>query len=380
MYGRPEQDHLRKYFYYKAAADRQPISGTFELTPRCNMDCRMCYIHMSPEQVAGRERTAQQWLEMGRQCADQGMLFLLLTGGEPFLRKDLRQIYTGLKQLGLSITINTNGTLIDDHTLEWLAADPPARVNVTLYGSSNETYRRLCGHPRGYDAAVRAIDRMTEAGILVHINSSFTRLNLPDMGPILDFGKKRGLRTSATTYMFPPVRNDRDGQCDDAVRLTPEASGQARAKAECLLLEPELLQHRLQLLHASCPEQLSSEEECTRTPQEPLGCMAGRASFWIAWDGVMTPCGLMTGPSVQPFDVGFGQAWTTLVRDTAQLFLPPECASCTLRKHCMICGAVAMAETGSTHRRPEYLCRQTKAYIDQLEAEYTKHTGRSEHS
>ncbi len=369
MQNQPNQDHLRQYFYRRAAAARMPISGTFELTPRCNMSCRMCYIRM-PEDRKRQELSAAQWIDLGRSCAQQGMLFLLLTGGEPFLRKDFREIYTELKKLGLSITINTNGTLIDEKTVQWLSTDPPARVNVTLYGGSNDTYRRLCGHPAGFDAATKAVDRMKEAGILVHINSSFTRCNLADMEAIVSFGKSRGLRTSAATYMFPPVRNDRNGQCDAQVHLDPEESGRARAEAERLLTEPDLFCFRLQALHANSPDQSLPEEECTRSPREPLGCMAGRASFWVAWDGSMTPCGLMTGPSAKPLETGFGQAWSTLTDETARLCLPPECEGCGVRQHCMICGAAAMAETGSTHKKPEYLCRQTRAYLAQMDKIY----------
>ncbi len=363
------QNHLRKYLYRKAAAARMPISGTFELTPRCNMRCRMCYIQM-PEDRKKQELTAAQWIDLGRSCAQQGMLFLLLTGGEPFLRKDFQEIYTEMKRLGLSITINTNGTLIDEKTVQWLSADPPARVNVTLYGGSNDTYRNLCGHPTGFDATTKAVNMMKEAGLLVHINSSFTCCNLQDMDTILNFGKSRGIRTSAATYMFPPVRNDRNGKCDESVRLDPEKSGQARAKAECLISDPELFRHRLQALHTGCPEEAPPEEECDRSPHEPLGCMAGRASFWIAWNGTMTPCGLMTQPTVHPLETGFAQAWESLVNQTAALRLPPECGSCAMRNHCMICGAVAMAETGCTHKKPEYLCRQTQAYLAQMEQYY----------
>lgn len=363
------RDQLRKYFYRRAAAARIPISGTFELTPRCNMRCRMCYIRMDADRQR-QELTAEQWIDLGRSCAGQGMLFLLLTGGEPFLRKDFREIYTELKKLGLSITINTNGTLIDETVVQWLRADPPAQVNVTLYGGSNDTYHRLCGHPAGFDAATNAVELLRESGILVHINASFTRLNLQDMDAILNFGKSRGLRTGAATYMFPPVRNDRKGKCDEAVRLNPERSGQARAQAEFLLSDPELLRFRLQALHAGCPEDALAEAECERSPGEPLGCMAGRASFWIAWDGTMTPCGLMTWPSEKPLQTGFSLAWEAITAQTAVLRLPPECGSCTIRPHCTVCGAAAMAETGSTDKKPEYLCRQTRSYLEQMENKY----------
>lgn len=64
----PMQAQLRKYLYQKAAHNKVPLSGTFELTPRCNMNCRMCYIRMSEAEMRarGREYTAEEWIEMGK--------------------------------------------------------------------------------------------------------------------------------------------------------------------------------------------------------------------------------------------------------------------------------------------------------------------------
>ena len=110
------QPQLRRFLYQKAAKNKIPISGTFELTPRCNMNCRMCYIRMSEEEmrVRGREYTASEWIEMGKICREQGMLFLLLTGGEPFLRADFKEIYLELSKMGFVISINSNATMITD--------------------------------------------------------------------------------------------------------------------------------------------------------------------------------------------------------------------------------------------------------------------------
>src|SRR5699024_6376908 len=115
-----------------------PLSGTFELTPVCNMNCRMCYVRMSREEQEAVHplRTAKEWLELGKTARDRGMLYLLLTGGEPFLRPDFREILSGLHQMGLLITINSNGTLIDESVVEWLKESPPVRINITLYGAS----------------------------------------------------------------------------------------------------------------------------------------------------------------------------------------------------------------------------------------------------
>ncbi len=371
----PMQPQLRKYIYRKAARNRVPVSGTFEITPRCNMNCQMCYIRMSEEEMAvrGREYTADEWIRMGQICAERGMLFLLLTGGEPFLRKDFRKIYTELKKLGLLITINTNGTLIDKETVEWLKQDPPMKVNITLYGGGNETYKKLCGHPTGYDAAARAIDMLREAGIFVNINASFTNYNMGDMEKIFAFGKKRDIRVNAATYMFPPVRSAREGAPNEEVRFTPEEAGRARARVEICGMEKKELEIRLKALHEGRGEFLCQEEECERNPDEKMGCMAGRSSFWITWDGRMTPCGMMNEPVTRPFEDGFDVAWQKIIKETDEIFLPPECRECKKRSFCMICGALAIAEgDGCSYKKPEYLCRLTEVFLEEMEKEYQK--------
>lgn len=378
----PMQPQVRRYLYQKAAQNRTPVSGTFELTPRCNMNCRMCYIRMSEQEMRlrGREYTADEWIRMGQICAERGMLFLLLTGGEPFLRKDFRKIYAELKKLGLLISINTNGTLIDREMVEWLKKDPPMKVNITLYGGGNETYKKLCGHPTGYDAATNAIDMLKEAGIFVNINASFTRYNLEDMEEIYAFAKSRGIQVNAATYMFPPVRSAREGVPNEEVRFTPEEAGKARARAEICSMDRDMLLKRLKSLHEGRSEFMQDEEECERTPDEKMGCMAGRSSFWITWDGRMTPCGMMNEPVTRPFEEGFDLSWKKITEQTDEILLPPECRECKKRFACMICGALAVAEGhGCSYKKPEYLCRQTEVFLEEMEKEYQKMITASEY-
>ena len=97
----PVQAQLRKYLYQKAAHNKVPLSGTFELTPRCNMNCRMCYIRMSEAEMRarGREYTAEEWIEMGKACAKEGMLFFAADWrGTIFLEKIFRQILYRVKE------------------------------------------------------------------------------------------------------------------------------------------------------------------------------------------------------------------------------------------------------------------------------------------
>ena len=154
----------------------------------CSMACKMCYVRMTPEEVEAsgkRLRTVEEWLDLARQMRERGTLMLLLTGGEPFTYPHFRELYEALRAMGFVISINTNATLINEETVAWLKENPPQRVNITLYGSSDETYARLCGHPTGHTVVTHAIDLLREAGILVKLNCSVTPDNVCDLEEII---------------------------------------------------------------------------------------------------------------------------------------------------------------------------------------------------
>ena len=118
---------LSAYLHNKAAAGGFPVAGNFELTPRCCFDCKMCYVHLTEEEQRrrGSELSADQWLRIGEEACRCGLVFLLLTGGEPSLRPDFMEILSGLKRMGLLISVNSNGWLLRGELLEQILRDPP---------------------------------------------------------------------------------------------------------------------------------------------------------------------------------------------------------------------------------------------------------------
>lgn len=209
--------NIKKYVFQRAAVNHIPVSGTFELTPRCNLSCEMCYIRMSAAEEAamGQELTADEWLSLGRQAVDAGMVYLLLTGGEPLLRPDFAEIYSGLAKMGIMLTLNTNGTLINEYIVQCMEHNPPEKVNVTLYGASGDTYQKVCGNANGYKAALQGIGLLKEAKIPVCINTTYTRHNASDMEYIVSFAKENGIPVRMTSYLFPPLRcrRETDASC-----------------------------------------------------------------------------------------------------------------------------------------------------------------------
>ena len=357
-----------KYLQSKAVKNHIPLSGTFELTPCCNMNCRMCYVRKSRQEVdaCGGEISVEQWLEMGRRCRDAGMLFILLTGGEPFLYPGFREVYTGLKKMGLFISINSNGTMITDEVVEWLKQDPPTRINMTLYGGSNETYARLCRNPKGFDQAVAAAKRLKAAGIELHFNASMTPYNIDDLDEIFRIAEELHVRVRASSYMFPPMRKDESmvGYND---RFTAEEAGRFAVAIDQKRLFPDQFLQRARAMRSNKLLFAEEESEIDPTFQEPLRCQAGRSAFWINWKGEMAPCGMMVKPVTYPFRDGFETAWQQLMAETQKLYMPPKCVNCKKRDVCSVCGASSFTETGKYGIVPDYICQMTDSMIRHTE-------------
>lgn len=355
----PVEAPLTQHLYARATQAGTPLSGTFELSPLCNLGCRMCYVRMSVEQqqaiqpLAGADR----WLNIAAKAAEKGMLYLLLTGGEPFAYPHFRELLAGLHKLGLLVSINTNGTLIDEGTVAWLKETPPVRVNITLYGGSEDTYARLCGDPTGYTRALAAVRLLTEAGIGVRINYTITPDNAADLQAVIAFAKELGVPIQPTAYLFPPVRRDPTA-VGGGYRHTPEMAAHYTALAEYYLYGREAT-----LAQSAEDTPIPTAEEDCAAPAEGVRCRAGRCSFWVTWQGKLLPCGMFASDNAPDvFDGDFAAAWEQVKQETAAIRLPAACAACPKKEQCHTCAAMVMTECGDFAAPPAYRCDMMRAY------------------
>lgn len=367
---RTTEPPLSTYLHARACQKGIPLAGNFELTPRCNFNCRMCYVHLTAEeqQRRGTELSADEWLAIAEAARSQGMLFLLLTGGEPLVRADLRYLLTELKKMGLMVSINSNASLIDADWLDFFRHEPPARFNITLYGSSNETYERLCGRPM-FDRVMTNIRALKALGMDVKLNVSMTPYNVEDLDGIYAAATELGTPVQMASYMFPPVRRDEalTGQND---RFTCREAAACSVHWDRLRFTDEEFRQRAEAMKAGiCPP---ASDVCEGTPGEKMSCRAGRSSFWINWRGDMTPCGMMLQPEVSARALGFERAWQETKMAAAQIRLPSACAQCGYQHMCHACAAMCVTETGAFDGKPEYVCGMTKAIAELTQTEYER--------
>lgn len=345
----------------QASNKRIPLNGAFELTSRCNFNCRMCYIH---EHCHGFNKTdgeldKDQWIRLASDAHDAGMLNLILTGGEIFLRKDFEEIYENLAGMGFNITLYTNASLIDSKRAKWLGRIPPNTLEITLYGASAETYEKVCGNGNAYADVIKAIDLLLAEGINIELKTTVIEENLDDYNVMAEFSFKRGMPLGIVDYLFPARSSLKT---PNSCRLTPDKLIDFREK----VFDTNRRLYNMYSKGAPSKETLDCRnrlaDELSKLPPEPkraenaFGCNAGSSDFWITWDGRMLPCGAMEEPVFLPLEIGFINAWRKLTEECSRIPRCRECMSCENLDYCIVCPAKLKNETGNYDKPAPYLC------------------------
>lgn len=353
---------IAKHLWDKAGSQRIPLTGAFELLPTCNLACKMCYVRKTPKEVeeAGGLLPADFFLQVADEAMKMGMLFPLLTGGEPFLRQDFQQIMAGMLERGLQVSINSNGTMIDEDMAKWLGIHRPVRINITLYGASEESYQELCGNGDAFNRVRKAVEWLKKYQVPVKFNTSITRYNVGDLEKIMEYAHSVGSPLEVAPYMFPPVRRDA-GMVGHNDRLSPEEAGHVKVKSDYLQNNPDWFLMQAERFRYFVPPTEEMIRKQAKGEGHKMNCRAGRCSFWLDWQGNIGCCGMYSAVHQSLLKYSFEEAWNSIVEETNKVRYSPICGNCPNYRLCHSCIAMVYNECGERNGRPEYLCRMYEA-------------------
>jgi MoaA/NifB/PqqE/SkfB family radical SAM enzyme len=187
------------------------------------LKCRHCYLGYDG---AVRPQKSTKEIERVLDILNElGVLFLVFTGGEPFSRPDFRQLYLKAKQNGFFMTLFSNGTLLDDSLMDFLADAPPRRLELTIYGHSEEVYEAVTGVPGSYKRFRLAVEGLLKRGLLVRLKSMIMRTNAHELDEIREWATGLGCDFRYDALIHPCLNQD---TLPLAERLTPAEIAQFR--------------------------------------------------------------------------------------------------------------------------------------------------------
>ncbi len=336
----------------KAAQMRIPLSGSLDLTHRCNLRCVHCYA--GPQRASHKmrrpEMTTDQTISIIDEITGAGCLNFLITGGEPLLRGDFPEIYGRAKMNGLLVTVFTNGTLITDGILELFHDLPPQAVEISLYGATAETYERITGVRGSYERCVSGIRRLLDRGLNVKLKTILMTINHHEFFDIQGMAEDLGVKFRFDAAIFPRFNGDKTPLM---LRVPPEEA-----------IEKEFADEDKVRQWADFYERFGGIPATDALYQ----CGAGMTTFHVDPYGNLQPCLMVTDLHYNLLSGSFLKGWRDVIPRIRERKGGADyvCNQCEKRVLCGFCPPFFRMESGAEDARSEYLCAMGKLRFQQL--------------
>jgi MoaA/NifB/PqqE/SkfB family radical SAM enzyme len=331
---------------------RLPLDGRLDLTYRCNNNCRHCWLWLPPGAPQGHEELS---FEEIRRIVDQarrlGCQAWGLSGGEPLLRPDFAEILDYITRKAVHYRLNTNGTLITPEIARLLTR--PGHKMVALYGATAEVHDHVTRTPGSFEATMRGIAYLREAGAGFTVQIVPMRANYHQYEDMVALTASLSplYRVGAPWLWLSACRSEARNREIAAQRLDP---------ADVITLdEPNPA--------AGLLKTASDAHACGAAGGDDrlfAACIADRRDFHIDPYGGMSFCCFIHDPGLR-FDLRqgtFEEAWETFIPSLADAVrggqeYQDNCGSCELRSDCRWCAVYGWLEHGRFSARVDYLCQ-----------------------
>lgn len=328
-------------------ANNVPLDGGIDITSRCNLRCVHCYV---PRSSQGHELSCNEIRGIINQIADEGCMWLLITGGEPLVRPDFLDIYAHAKSRGLLITIFTNGTLINPHIADYLAEFPPFKVEITLYGITAKTYESITRVAGSFERCLRGMELLLKNGVPLLLKTMLMTLNKHEFLQMRSYAQQIGLELRHDSL----IQKRLDGSAKPVeVRLSCE-------DVVALDLIDDKYVNEWRKLWDRLGESSNTDVLFT--------CGAGLNGFHINSRGDLQVCVAVNQPGYSLLEGSFRHGYYELfpkVRAQKRTRQSP-CSSCKMRSFCGQCPGWAIAEHGDPEEKVDYLCQVTHLRAEAL--------------
>lgn len=317
-----------------------PLNALFEVTYACNLKCRHCYV--SSEQRP--ELSTEQVRVVLDQLADNGCLFLTLSGGEPFTRKDIFDIASYANRKGFAVRIFTNGTLITPEIANKIANLNLLEVGISLYGAVASTHEAITAVPGSFKRSVRALKLLRERNVKTVVKFTLMKPNVREFEAVRLLAKELG---AYFQYGFA---------------ISPKTDGSKQTLA--LRMDEDNLRYVLEneFLY---PRSVCDKERRFNLRKKDVNnriiCSAGRDMCSISPYGDLQPCVMLPIKAGNLCKTSFKTLWANsknliYLRSLRYADLS-ICSKCSSFGNCFRCQGLALLESGDLLGACEFACK-----------------------
>lgn len=328
IYDVDREKAIMNFIARKARAHGVPVFGSFELSPLCNLDCKMCYVHLTKRQMQDVSPllSVEQWKSIMSQSIDAGLYSADITGGECLLYPGFRELYLHLLSSGVRVTVLTNGRLLTDDVVAFFVKYPPELIQVTLYGSNEDAYERVTGH-RAFEEVFSGIQRLKAANLKFKIAITFCKESKGDEMQLLSF-----VRSLDVPYTFDGAWLDARAECERCLeKFMPDISCMAALKKSEMEYRAFTNDDNSGDFNDCLYDYPAEYKSCG------LPCGGAHSSYQINWRGEMNPCPSISDVNIPVLEYGFSESWKILQNKMNEWRAPVECRSCKYEQVCTSC-------------------------------------------
>lgn len=317
------------------------------LTRRCNLACAHCYLDATTlRQGDGDELSTTEARALLDDVAALGHgTLVVLTGGEPLLRKDLETLVRHGSALGLPMVVGTNGMLLRERRVRSLKNAGVLGLGISLDSLDPDCHDRFRGQVGAWAKTMAGIERCRRIGLDFQLHFSVTDKNAHELASMVEFAQSCGAR-SLNVFFLVCV-----GRAQSVMALAPQRYEELlayliRAQAEhpTLIVRPRCAPHYKRVAY-----QLQPQAAINRiSGREGDGCIAGVHYARVNHRGGVTACPYIEQEVGNIRNTAFSALWTD-AGDFARLRSPTlggKCGACEYRMLCGGCRARPLAKGG----------------------------------
>ncbi|MDA0525230.1 heme b synthase [Methanococcoides alaskense] len=330
---------------------KPPRIIAWELTWGCNLACVHCR-GSSTSEIPEGELSTSEAKHFVDEIVEMGDPILILTGGEPLVRKDVYEIARYATDKGLRVALATNGTLLNDDVVKKLKDAGVQRVSISIDGSTAQTHDDFRGVPGAFESTMRGIEYLKAGGLGFQINTTITKRNVDEIPAILEIATKIGAEAHHIFLLVPTGR----GKELENEEIPPaeyervlnwfydqQKHVKIQLKATCAPHYFRIMRQRAKREGTEVTVKTHGYEAMTR------GCLGGISFCFVSSTGDVQPCGYLPVVAGNVKENSFKEIWEDSVlfndlRDYDKL--GGKCGRCSYKSVCGGCRARAYAATG----------------------------------